>query len=69
MAHNERLIPRPGEVLTWGGFKWKPAPDEGYWFKWEAGNGGIFQLVHEDNIPDEFWVWLAKRALLNDLTN
>lgn len=34
------------------------------WFRWELKVGGTFDIIHEDEVPDQVWAELAKQALL-----
>lgn len=62
--HAERITPPPGKVFDWGERKWKLAPEEmGGWFRWDPAPGGAFEHLSDEQVPDAFWVFLAKSAL------
>lgn len=61
--HGERVVPPPGTIVKWGGWNWKPAPDGVHWHRWETEEGGRFEMIRESEMPDQFWVDLALKAL------
>lgn len=62
----EHIVPPPGTIIKWRGLNWKPAPDGVHWHRWDPKEGGVFEMLTEDQIPDQFWADLAKKALLNE---